>query len=171
MALDSEKILLYKRYCAKSAQRMLDRDLAREQLKEQLDALRAINPKAMQAKIDELERRIAEAIEREGRLRTHHNLEDMFHRKLRDRMEALEKRIGKYLQTREERLARIAELEDKVAKRLSDRNEQVAALKAEVEHLERMAEELEVESHHTRKIAKLRERIGSIKKDIEAKAA
>jgi chromosome segregation ATPase len=171
MAVDPQKALLYKRYLAKSAKRMLDRDVARERLQAQIDELRKIDSKGMQAKIDELERRIADAVSRETTLRTHHQMEDLFHRKLRDRMSELEGRIDKYLKTRESRLQRITELEEKIAGRLSNKNEMVEALRIEIVQLEKMSQELEGEPKSAKKLNKIQDKIKSLKKDIEAKAA
>ena len=169
MALDPEKVLVYKRYLAKSAHRMIERDVARERIKQQLDVLRDMHPEEMKSKIDELERRIAATIQREGTLRQHHASEDIFHRELRDRMSMLEGRINKYLSTREERLVRITALEEKIAVRLSDKNEQIATLRMDIEHLEKIARELEEEPKGRKKLAKLQERIATIKKEISSK--
>jgi len=169
--LDQDKVLTYKRYMAKAAKRLIDRDLARESLQKQVEELRKVGSADLKGHIDELERRIAEAIEREQKLVTHHQMEDMFHRKLRDRIAALEQKIGSYLATREQRMVRIVELEQKVAERLSDRNAQLDALRSALSQLEAMASELEGEPRLIKQLRALQSRIDSVKKAIAARVA
>jgi len=171
MVLDPSKALLWKNYLGKAAKRLAERDVARERLEQQIDHLRKLSSPSVQEQIDELERRIQAALEREKQLRGHHEMEDMFHRKLRDRMLALETKINAYLSTRQERLKRIAELEDRVAGRLSDKSEKLEVLKMELYRLEQLARELEADPRGQKKITAITDKIQTLKKDVSAREA
>jgi chromosome segregation ATPase len=169
MAIDRTKALTYKKYLAKAASKMAGRDFAREKLEEQIVQLRKLSGDDVKKHLDELERRIADAIEREKQLLGHKAEEDSFHRKLRDRMEALEKQIHGYLSSREQRLSRVAELEQKIADRLKDKSQQLVLLKDEVARLERLAAEVENDKGAAKKLEKMRQRIDDVKKAINQK--
>ncbi len=169
--LDPSKVYTFKTYLARAAGKLVARDLAREKLQEQINQLKKVASADIKGKIDELERRIVDAMARETKLRTHHESEDIFHRQLRDRMTMLERKIHTYLENREERLARVAELEQKVAERLSDRTEKLTALKMELQQLEYLAKEIAQGSKAAKKLSVLQERIESLKKDIDARQA
>lgn len=169
MSVDRMKALSYKKYLTKAAARMAQRDFARVKLEEQIVQLRKMSSVDVQKHLDELERRIADAIEREKKLLLHKEEEDSFHRKLRDRMEALEKQIHGYLSSREQRLSRVAELEQKIAERLKDKSQQLILLKDEVARMERLAAEIEGDKKGAKKLDKLRQRIDDVKKAISQK--
>jgi hypothetical protein len=170
MAIDRMKALTYKKYLSKAAAKMAERDYARQKLEEQIVQLRKLSSGDVQKHLDELERRIGEAIDCEKQLLGHKLEEDTFHRKLRDRMEALETQIHRYLESREDRLARVAELEQKIAERLKDKSQQLVLLKDEVGRMERLAGELEGDKRSAKRLDRLQKRINEVKKAIAQKA-
>lgn len=171
MVVDPEKASVYKRYLVKAVKRLKDRDVARQRLEEQILELRKLGGEDVKRQLAELERRIAEAIEREQHIVGFKQTEDLFHRKLRDRIDLLERKITGYLGSREERLKRITELEEKIALRLSDKNEQLSALKVELGQLESFAQELEGEPKLAKRLRGLQQRMEAVKNEIAARAA
>jgi len=140
--LDKEKVHTWRKYLAKAARRMTERDHARERLEEQVAQLRKIDAPGVRKQLEQVQARLVEALEREKRLRKHHDDEQKFHDELKGRAHELESKIQKFLSTREQRLERIAQLEKKIAERLTDRNEHLGMLSKDLERLETQAGEL-----------------------------
>ncbi|MBI4144810.1 hypothetical protein HY493_01230 [Candidatus Woesearchaeota archaeon] len=166
--IDMDKAGTMFRYCAKSTHRMVERDYVRRELEGQLSKLRHIANKDMKGQLAELERRIAAAMSVEKRIMGHQTEEDVFHRKLRDKIELLEKRLGVFLENREERAQRIRELESKIVERLASKSQKVATVKEGIKTLEKMHQELSKSGKFKRKLAMIDERLASMKGRLKA---
>ncbi|HSU72685.1 MAG TPA: hypothetical protein VLJ21_02455 [Candidatus Binatia bacterium] len=150
-------------FCAKSTRKLIERDYVRKELESQIRKLRKIGNKNVQGQMVELERKIAAAIALEQRIAGHQTDEDVFHRKLRDRIEQLEKRLGSFLESREARANRIHELEGKIMDRLATRSQKIALVREDITKLEKIHTELEKQSKAKTRLQQIDERLHDLK--------
>jgi|GEM_PF-6962280 len=150
-------------YCAKSTRKLIERDYVRKELEAQIQKLRKIGSKNVQNQMVELERKIAAAIALEQKIAGHQSEEDFFHRKLRDRIEQLESRLGNFLESREARANRVKELEQKIQERLATRSQKISVVRDELAKLEAMHEELQKQTKAKSKLQIIDERLHQLK--------
>ena len=155
-------------YCAKSTARLVQRDFVKLQLEEQLNRLRKIGDKNYKKQIAELERKISAALDLEKTLKGHHADEDTFHRKLRDKVEKLDKKLGFYLKTKESRKQRIRELETKVMHKISSKTQKVNLIAADLKKLEKMHKELSKTGKFKKKLQLVDKRIVQLKAKLKS---
>lgn len=150
-------------YCASATKRLVERDYVRKELENQIRKLRTIGNKNVQGQLIELERKIAAAIALEQKIAGHQTDEDVFHRKLRDRIEKLEGRLGSFLENREARATRIKELESKIVDRLATRSQKIAMVREDIKKLEQIHSELEKQSKAKSRLQQIDEKIHDLK--------
>ena len=154
-------------YCAKSTTRLVQRDFVRLALEEQLKKLRKIGDKDYKKQLAELERKISAAIVIEKTLKGHHSDEDVFHRKLRDKVDKLDKKLGFYLKSKESRKQRVRELETKVLHKISPKSQKVSMIKADLKKLENMHKELSETGKYKKKLQLVDKRIAQLKAKLK----
>lgn len=150
-------------YCAKSTRKLVERDYVRQELENQIKKLQKIGNKDVKNQMVELERKIAAAIALEQKISGHQTDEDVFHRKLRDRIEQLEKRLGTFLDSREARANRVKELEEKIVGRLATRSQKIALVRDDIEKLEKMHGELEKQNKSKSRLQQIDEKLHDLK--------
>ncbi len=154
-------------YCGRATRRLIERDYVRKALEEQIVKLRKIGSKDFQGQIAELERRISAAVAMEQRIAGHQSDEDIFHRKLRDKIDALEGRLGAFLASRQARATRIQELESKIISRLSTKTQKLTMVRDDIQKLEKMHSELEKVGKFKTKLQHLDERLHAMKEKLK----
>jgi len=150
-------------YCGKSTARLIQRDYVRLQLEEQIKILKKIGDKNYKKRIAELETSISAAIQVEKQLKGHHSEEDVFHKKLTDKVDKLDKRLGIFLKGRESRTQRIRELEKKIMHQLSSKTQKVNLVKNDIKKLEKMHKELSKTGKYKKKLQIVDQRIAQLK--------
>jgi chromosome segregation ATPase len=134
--LNKTKTLLL--YLSLAKKKIDDRDMARKKLAAQISSLKKISTTSIKKRITELEHDIADAIVKEKGIKDVQQDEAQQHRELIDKIERLEKKLGKYLDTKEARKTRIAQLESKIKQRAQSRKEKIAELKVSIKNLEQL---------------------------------
>ena len=161
--VDRDKAQTLFHFCAKSTSRLIERDYVRKELEDQIRKLRKIGNKNMQGQILELERKISAAIALEQKLAGHQTDEDVFHAKLREKIELLEKRLGGFLESREERAQRVDLLEKKIKERLATKAQKVAMVRDDIAKLERIHTELEKTGTYKSRLQRIDEKLHGLK--------
>ena len=135
---DKYKARLFLHYLGSAKNRFDEKAFARKKLQLQLRALRRMSTESLKKHIDKLERNIAEAIDKEKKIMTTQKGEELFHSDLRQKMERLESKLGRYLSTKDARQRRIQELEEKVKVKTRTKREELHALREELKRLEKL---------------------------------
>ncbi|MBI4151085.1 hypothetical protein HY492_03090 [Candidatus Woesearchaeota archaeon] len=161
--VDATKSQTLFHYCAHATRRLVERDYVKRQLEDQILKLRKVANKDVKGKLDELERQISATIAMEQRISKHQGEEDVFHRKLKDKMDILEKRLGVFLENREERAERIRILERKVLERLSTKTQKITLIKDDLKKLEKMHKDLAKSGKHKKQLGMVNDKISDLK--------
>ena len=159
---DKYKARLFLSYLGNSKKRIDDKDFSKKKVALQLRALRRMGTESIKEHIDKLEKNIAEAIAKEKNIISVQKDEEFFHADLRQKIHKLERKLGRYLATKEARQKRIEELEEKVHRKTTTKREQLHALREELKRLER----LYTSASKTKGISKTK--LKSLKKRITA---
>ncbi len=154
-------------YCGHATRRLIERDYVKRELEDHIVKLRKFANKDLKGQLDQLERKISESIAMEQRIVGHQGEEDIFHRKLKDKMELLEKRLGVFLENRDERAQRIRELETKVLERLSSKAQKIALLRDDVSRLTAMHKELAKSGKNKKKLELVDDKLKAMKSRLK----
>ena len=165
--VDQDKASTFFHYCGHAARKINQRDFVRRDLEDQIVKMRKLANKDFKGHLEELERKIGQAIEIEQRVSKHQGEEDVFHRKLKDKMEVLEKRLGVFLENREARAERIRSLERKILERLSDKSQKIAIFKDDIKKLEAMHKELSKSKKYKSKLAIVDDKLKQLKARVK----
>ncbi|MBW3004840.1 hypothetical protein KY310_03330 [Candidatus Woesearchaeota archaeon] len=125
-------------YLSLAKHKIDQREFAKQKLAAQISALKRISTKSIKKHVLDLEKDIVEAIETEKKIITTQKTEDEHHKELVNKIDKLESKLGKYLDTKEARKSRILELEDKIKKKMASRREELADLKESINNLEKL---------------------------------
>jgi chromosome segregation ATPase len=136
--IDTDKTKLWLNYLARAYKRIEDREFAHKKLQVALKQLRKVSTKSLKKHIDELEGHVHEAVAKERQIITRQTEEDVLHKDLKSKIDRLEHKLTRYLQTQEARKQRVAELEAKIKERTMSKREKTRALKADLVRLQRM---------------------------------
>ncbi len=167
MEVDLRKARTFFDYLSTAAKKYHEREVAREKLQIQIQKLKGLSTKSLRGHINELEKRLEESLAKEKKLEGYQKQEDVFHRQLKEKIARLEKKLGRYLETREGRLKRIVELENKIKQKTATRNEKASLVLAELGRLERIYREARKGKRVSRKrLDSIRRRISLMKKRV-----
>lgn len=167
VGVDFKKARILFDYLSTAANKYSERELAREKLQLQIQKLKGLSTKSLRGHIDELEKRFEESLVKEKKLAGYQKQEDILHGQLKEKIASLEKKLGRYLETREGRLKRIAELEDKIKQKTATKNEKAALVLEEIGRLERIYREARKNKRVSRKrLDTIRRRISLMKREI-----
>jgi len=158
-------------YCGKATARLIQRDYVRLELEKQIKILKKIGDKNYKKKIDELENKISAAIELEKTLKGHHAEEDVYHKKLTDKVDKLHQRLGVFLEGRDSRTQRIRDLEKKIMHQLSSKTQKVNVVKNDIKKLENMHKELSKTGKYKKKLQMVDQRVAQLKGRLRQLAA
>ncbi len=164
---DTYKSRLFLHYLGQAKKRFDDRAFTHKKIRLQLRALRKMGTESLKLHVDKLEKHIADAIKKEKNILTQQKEEELFHADIRNKMERLERKLGKYLGTKEARQRRIQELEEKVKHKTATKREQLHALREELKRLEKLyAAARRAKGVSKAKIKRIKERISSLKEKL-----
>ncbi len=133
--IDRTKSAMYLYYLARAMHRVDGRELARKKVELSIKQLKKISTKDLHSHIEELEGHITEAIHREKQIQGHQKGEESVHGELTHKIVKLEKKLGRYLETQEERKTRIQELENKIKSKFESKKERIEIFKKDLQKL------------------------------------
>lgn len=167
--LDKTRTLLL--YLSLAKHKIDQREIAKQKLAAQISALKKISTKSVQKHVADLEKDIAEAIQKERNIISTQKTEDEQHQELVNKIDMLEAKLGKYLETKEARKKRILELEAKIKKKMASRKEKLADLKDSIKSLEKLYSSAKKDKKVSRKRLKsIEAKIKNLKQKLKKKA-
>jgi len=125
-------------YLSLAKHKIDQREFAKQKLAAQISALKKISTASIKKHVVDLEKDIAEAIATEKKILTTQQTEDEHHKELVNKIDKLEKKLGKYLDTKTARKHRIVELDEKIKKKMASKREQLSELKESIKNLEKL---------------------------------
>ncbi|MBW2985963.1 hypothetical protein KY333_01200 [Candidatus Woesearchaeota archaeon] len=115
-----------------------ERTHARQKLAAQISQLKKISTSSIKKRVTELEVDIRDALAKEKNIKAVQFKEEAHHKALVDKIDKLEKKLGKYMDSKESRKIRIQELEDKIKQRTASRKEKFQDIKVSIKNLEKL---------------------------------
>lgn len=166
---DPIKSRLILHYLGQSTKKMQDRENARKKLEVQLKQLKKISTNTLQKHLTELEKRISETVRIENKILSAQSTEDQFHHELKNKINILEKKLGRYVETKEVREKRIKELEDKIGDKQKKKHETILDIKESLHKMEKIYEDAKKAKIYSKKdMDRIRNRIGSLKAKLKS---
>ncbi len=157
--LGKARRLLY--YLGKSKKKIEERDFARRKLEIKLSQLKKISTESVKKHVEELERHIADTIRKEKGILTAQISEESEHKSIAEKIDLLEKKLGRYMDTRDARQKRIRELEQKIKSEAGTKREEVSDIAQQIRTLEKIYNE----AKKNKKFPKAR--LSAVQKKIE----
>lgn len=154
-------------YLGKANRKLKDREIARQKVKLAINRLKKISTTNIKKDLAELERRIAQALAMEKRVTGVTRDDEAEHNELIDKIDALQLKLAKYMDTSDAREKRIRELEHKILKSTQPKLYEMVMLKEGLVDLEREYQEEKQSGQHKpddlkqidKKIKRLRKRL------------
>jgi len=115
-----------------------EREHARKKLAAQISQLKKISTSSIKSRITELEKDIRDALIKEKNIKAAQFKEEEYHKSLFDKIERLEAKLGRYMESKESRKQRIKELEEKIKQRLTSRKEKIKDIQDSIKKLEKL---------------------------------
>lgn len=134
--LGKVKTLLF--YLGIAKHKIDQRAFAREKLATQIAQLKKISTSSIKKRVAELEKDIEDALAKEKKVKAVQMTEEEHHKELVDKIDRLEKKLGKYLDTKDARKHRIALLETKIKEKMQSRREEISEIKDSINTLEKL---------------------------------
>jgi len=165
---DPVKSRLMLHYLGCAMKRQKEREFAQKKLKAQLSQLKKISTHKLQGHLEELERRIAETMHIERKILKTQTQEDRLHENLKQKINKLEGKLGKYIDTTEERRKRIQELEDKISKKTNKKQEVILEITQAVQKMEKIYDEAKKsKKYKTKELQSIKKRINKLKEKLK----
>lgn len=165
--VDRTKSSVFLYYLARAASKLEHRDVAHKKVKLAINQLKQINDKRLSQHVEELEGHIAEAIAHEKRIKAHQQGEEGVHAELTHKITKLEHKLGRYLDTQEERKKRVDELERKIKEKFETKRKTMVDLKKDIERLTKLYKELKKDKKHsTSDLLRVASKIAALKEAI-----
>lgn len=171
--VDTDKARVLISHLNRAAGKVKEKDIAREQLEDQLKKIKKLSKaKNYRKEMRELEKKLSNVLEKEEELIMHQKKRDIFFKRLRERIDELEKKLTRYIDTKKLREKKLAEVEDQVRRRYAAEQHEIDLLEEHLAGLQGMFERISTEKFHTRselervkeKIEELKGRLGKVKK-------
>lgn len=157
-------------YLAKATKKAYDRENARKKLAAQLKQLKKISTNTLQKHLTELENRINETVRIENKILKSQSQEDHFHADLKRKINVLEGKLGKYMDTKEARESRIKELEEKMGEKPKTKHEVSLDIKESIHRMEKIYQAAKKSKKYAKKdLDRIRKRISSLKNKLKSK--
>jgi chromosome segregation ATPase len=154
-------------YLAKATKKMHERENSRKRLAAQLKQLKKISTNTLQKHLTELEKRINETVRIENKILKSQSQEDHFHADLKRKINVLEGKLGKYMDTKDVREKRIKELEEKMTEKPA-KHEVSLDIKESIQKMEKIYEEAKKSKKYAKKdLDRIRKRISSLKNKLK----
>ncbi|MBI4146207.1 hypothetical protein HY489_02620 [Candidatus Woesearchaeota archaeon] len=167
MFIDRVKSSLFLYYLARASQRQDNRQLRHRKEELAVKQMRKLNTNALRGHVKELDTHMTEAIKRERAIQTHQQGEEHVHTELKHKITALEGKLGRYLETQEQRKKRVQELEQKIVQKFKTKKEKINALHQDVSKLTKIYLAIKKSRKHTpEQLLRVAKRIAVLKQRI-----
>jgi chromosome segregation ATPase len=155
-------------YLAKATKKLHEREESRKKLAAQLKQLKKISTNTLQKHLTELEKRINETVRIENKILKSQSQEDYFHEELKNKINVLEGKLGKYMDTKEAREKRIKELEEKMEEKQQPKHEISLDIKESIQKMEKIYEEAKKSGKYSKKdLDRIKKRINTLKNKLK----
>ncbi|MBW2969672.1 hypothetical protein KY319_00960 [Candidatus Woesearchaeota archaeon] len=166
LLVDRTKSSLILYYLAKATHKQTQREIAKKKVQLSIKQLKKISTKTLQKNLEELEGHIAEAIQREQQIQTRQKGEEAVHGALKHKITQLETKLGRYLETQEQRKKRIQELEEKIKHKFETKREKIQTLKEDLNKLTKMLQSAKKAKANKKRLERIEKRIKQVKNKI-----
>jgi len=169
ISADPIKSRILMHYLGRAVQKEKDRDFARKKLDIQLKQLKKISTGTIQTHLEELEHSIKDTIDIEKKiLRTQSN-EDSLHDNIQNKINILEKKLDRYILTRDARHARIQELEQRIRTKEAAKADQIREIDESIERLEMIyGEAKQTKEYPQEELDRIKRKINKLKDKLSA---
>lgn len=166
--IDKEKANLVLTHLSKAFKKISEKDFAKERLQQQVNRLKnQSRSKGYRKEIAELEKRLAEVLEKEDEILRHHKSREAATRRVREKINEVEERLTKYIESKRKRDQRVRELEEKIKRRFSVEQRQVDILAEQLGGLEKLYSKISGEKQYSKaQLSKVKKKIESLKKKL-----
>jgi len=164
--IDRTKSSLFLYYLARSYHRMEKRQIHRKKIDLSIKRLRKLSTKNLHQHLDELQAHVNQAIARETFLKRHQDAHEDIHKDLKNKIVRLEGKLGKYVETQEERKKRVAELEAKIKNKFEGKKDRLKSLKDDYKRLLALYKEAKHSDVSKPKLLALAKRMDEIQRRI-----
>lgn len=165
--VDSDKVQTLFLRCLLARKKFEEKKISRKKLVDQLESLRKVKiNKAFQHELDELDKRLADLLEKERTIVSSQKAEHSLNERLNVKIIDLEKKLTGYLDFKKNKIKRIKELETRVEKRIEEKARK-AKLKGKIEGLELVFNGLKrAGGFPADKLQKIQNKIKELKKQV-----
>jgi chromosome segregation ATPase len=168
--VDAQKTRTLLLYLGLAKHKLDQREHARQKLATQISQLKKISTSSIKKRITELEQDIVEALSREKKIKTAQFTEEEHHKELVKKIDRLEKKLGKFLDSKESRKKRIQELEAKIKQRMASRKEKIDDIKVAIKNLENLYRDAKKDKTVSKmRLKTIQAKIKKLKEKIKAK--
>ncbi len=156
-------------YLAKATKKFHDRENSKKKLAAQLKQLKKISTNTLQKHLTELEKRINETVRIENKILKSQSQEDHFHEELKNKINVLEGKLGKYMDTKDAREKRIKELEEKMTDKPQHKQEKILEVQEAIHGLEKTYEEAKKAKIYSKTdMERIKTRINALKSKLKS---
>lgn len=134
--IDPVKVKVLLLYLGIAKHKIDQREFARQKLAVQIAQLKKISTSSIKKHVVELEKDIVDALAKEKKMKSLHLEEVEHHKELVGKIDRLERKLERYLETKEARKRRILEIENKVQQRMQSRREELSEIRESISRLE-----------------------------------
>ncbi len=163
--VDIGKTRLLLSHLSRASKKTVQREEAKQKLAEQVEKLKKVGKsKIYKKEIKKLEKRLADVLEKEEEILRHQKTREVFSRRAREKIDELEKKLSRYIETKKQREKRIAELEEKVRKKFIIEQREVEILEQQITNLERLFGKISGEKKYSKsQLEKVKKKIETLK--------
>lgn len=167
LSYDPTKVRALLFYLHKATEKVQKRELARKKVQVAIHKLKNISEEKIQKDIDALSDRIAEAMALEDQILAKQQGEAQIHSELLEKIDKLQAKLKRYIETAESREQRMKKLEEKIFKVTQPKKFQIVELKAGLSELESIyKEEKRSGEHRPEELLDIRNKITALKSRI-----
>ncbi len=169
--IDAEKTQLFLSHLSRAASKAKSKEDSKSRLQEHIEKMKCSSKsKQHRQEIKKLEMHISEVITRENELIRSHKAREAQNARMREKVEALEKKLTAYLESKKKREARIAGIEESVRKKLAAEQREIEILEAQILNIERLYEQISSEKTHTKsELHEVKSKIEALKERLAKK--
>ncbi len=166
--VDPEKTRILLSHLMRAMRSVEGKREAKKKLDEQIEKLKkSTRAKTARKEIKELEKRLAEVLEKEEEIIRHQKTREISSMNIRERIHELEGKLSRYIELKRKRDKRVVELESKIKKKFSVEKRQVDILEEQLVHLEGLFGKISSDKKYTKsQISNVKKKIGSLKKRL-----
>jgi len=164
---DPIKARVLMHYLGRAVQKEQNREIAKKKLDIQLKQLKKISTGTLQTHLQNLENQIKDTIEIERKILRTQTTEETIHDSIQHKIKALEKKLDKYVSTRDARNKRIQELEQKIRGRETAKAEKIREIDESIERLESIYDEArQTKEYPPEELDRIRQKINRMKNKL-----